>query len=140
VKPQSFRTRSTQNAAPGFSLIELMIAVTIVAILASIALPSYRSYVTRGNRAAAQAEMMSLANREQQFLLANRAYADKAALTASGYVLPLEVSRFYNWDVTAEATPVPAFTITLTPIGSQARDGALTLDNRGNKTPAEKWR
>jgi type IV pilus assembly protein PilE len=83
---------------------------------------------------------MSLANREQQFLLANRAYADKAALTASGYILAPEVSRFYTWDLTTEIAPVPAFTITLTPTGSQVKDGPLTLDNRGNKTPAEKWR
>ncbi len=52
----------------GFTFVELMITVAIIGILVAIALPSYRQYILRGNRAAAQAEMMDIANREQQFL------------------------------------------------------------------------
>lgn len=68
-----------------------------VAILAAIALPSYERYVLRGKRAAARAQMIDIANREQQYFLANRAYADKAALDAGGYSLPSEVAAGYGY-------------------------------------------
>ncbi|KQX21995.1 type IV pilin protein [Variovorax sp. Varisp85] len=123
----------------GFTLIELMITVAIVAILAAIALPSYQQYVIRSKRSAAQAQMMDIANRQQQFLLANRNYADKAALTASGYALPAEVSSNYSYDITLSTTGVPGYTLTLTPLGSQSGDGALTLNSEGVKTPLAKW-
>jgi len=123
----------------GFTLIELMVVMTIIAILAGIAIPSYRQHVIRSHRSSAQAEMMSLANREQQFLIANRSFADKAELTANGYAPPPEVTDFYSWDVMIPGAAPPVFIITLTPIGSQAKDGALTLDSRGNRTPVEKW-
>ena len=123
----------------GFTLIELMITVAIVAILAAVALPSYRQYVIRSKRSAAQAQMMDIANRQQQFLLANRNYADKTALTASGYALPSDVSVNYGYDIVLSTTGAPGFTLTLTPQGGQASDGPLTLDNAGVKTPAGKW-
>jgi len=133
---QSFRQR-------GFTLIELMITVVIVAILASVALPAYQEQVRRGHRAAAQTEMMDIANREQQFLLANRAYADKAALEGSGYALPSELASKYGYAIAVNnaATP-PTFTITFTPSGSQTSDGALVLNSAGAKTragEASKW-
>ena len=46
----------------GFSLIELMVAMAIIAILTAIAFPSYQSYITRSSRAAVQTELLELAN------------------------------------------------------------------------------
>jgi len=137
------RTGASQSGSrhrAGFTLVELMITVAIVAILAAIAYPSYQQYIIRGKRTAAKATMMDLANREQQYLLANRIYADTAAFTANGYAAPSDVTESYSWTVTVDntATP-PSFIITFSPTGTQASDGDLTLNSQGIKTPAAKW-
>lgn len=132
----------------GFTLIELMIVVVIVAILASIAYPSYRNQVVKGNRAAAQGYMMSLSSREEQIMLDNRSY--KAATTAQladangplRFAPPVEVSKFYDLSIAAPIAVVPpTYMITATPKagGMQATDGILTLDNTGKRLPAGKW-
>jgi len=123
----------------GFTLIELMITVAIVAILAAIAYPSYQQYVLRGNRGAAQGAMMEIASRQQQFLLANRAYASKSELETSGYALPSDVSSRYDYDVTLGTGTLPTFTITFTAKGAQVDDGNLTLNSEGVRTPVDKW-
>jgi type IV pilus assembly protein PilE len=123
----------------GFTLIELMITVAIVAILASIALPAYQDQVRRGHRAAAQTEMMDIATRQQQFFMANRSYA--TSLANLNYALPTDVAAKYTAAVAADnAAAPPTFTITFTATGSQSADGNLTLNNAGVKTPAEKWK
>ena len=116
-----------------------MIVVVIIGILLTVALPGFRDQMIRGNRAAAQAEMLDLANRQQQFFLANRSYADKDALLAGGYRLSSEIAEKYDFTVTVDNSAVPQFLITFTPLGRQAVDGPLSLDNRGEKTPADKW-
>ncbi|TXS90015.1 type IV pilin protein [Parahaliea aestuarii] len=131
------RTRDVRHR--GFTLIEVMIVVVIVAILLAVALPSFRNQVIRGHRVDAQGQMMEIANLQQQFLLSDRAYADKATLEASGYALPADVDQHYNYSITLGAGAAPSFTITFTPVGGQAVDGSLTLNSAGVKTPADKW-
>ena len=123
----------------GFTLIELMITVAIVGILSAIAYPSYTQYMIRANRAAAQAEMMDIANRQQQFLLTDRGYASKTTLEASGYSLPSNVSSKYSYAIVIGTGTVPSYTLTFTPTGPQASDGDLMLTSEGAKTPADKW-
>jgi type IV pilus assembly protein PilE len=137
----------------GFTLVEMMITVAIVAILAAVALPSYQKYVVRGKRTAAQAQMMDIANREQQYFLANRAYADYDTLNSqTGYTLPSEVSANYTPTIepgkvldascaaVASATPSFVITLTATASGSQQGDGNLSLSSEGVKCPNGKWR
>jgi type IV pilus assembly protein PilE len=130
---------TVQRRNGGFTLIELMMVVAIVSILLAIVLPGFQNQMIRGHRSAAKSEMLEIANRQKQFLLSDRAYASKATLTAGGYALPADIATHYDYDITIPASTVPAFTITFTPKGAQASDGALTLNSEGVKTPAEKW-
>jgi len=115
-----------------------MIAVVIVGILAAVAFPSYQNYVVKSNRAAVQAFMMDVENRQKQYLLDARSYT--ADLATLGMAAPSDVSNFYTVAIAASATP-PAFEIRATPaVGTrQEADGELTLHSDGTKTPADKW-
>lgn len=126
------------NKKRGFTLIELMVTVAIIAILAAIALPNYTDHVRKGRRASAQTFLTEAANRQAQFLLDARNYAvGSAALTTLNMSVPTEVSRYYDVTVDpAAATNPPSFTITATPVvgAGQVVDGVITLDNLGTKT------
>ena len=124
-----------------FSLIELLIAVVVVAILTAIAFPSYQGYMRKGSRAAAQALLIDVANRQTQYLLDARNYAvGPGALAALNMTLPTEVASFYTIAVenasggTTPTTP-PTFLVKATPITGtrQEPDGELRLVHDGGK-------
>jgi type IV pilus assembly protein PilE len=123
----------------GFSLVELMIAVAIVGIMTSIALPAYGQYLIKSNRAAAQAHLLELAQGQQQYLLDNRAYAQ--TLEELGIATPAAVSSRYAIALHIDAGPPASFTATATPLAGskQQADGALTIDSAGSRTPAALW-
>jgi type IV pilus assembly protein PilE len=120
----------------GFTLIELLIVIVVVSILAMVAFPSYRDSIRKSDRRAAQAAMMEIANRERQFFVANRTFADETAL---GFTLPAELEGKYTFEIVVSNGPPPSFEILFDAIGVQAPDGDLTLDSAGVRTPEGKW-
>ena len=137
----TFAELQTVRRQHGFSLIELLIAVVVVAILTAIAFPSYQGYMRKGSRAAAQALLIDVANRQTQYLLDARNYAvGPGALAALNMTLPTEVASFYTIAVenasggTTPTTP-PTFLVKATPITGtrQEPDGELRLVHDGGK-------
>jgi len=100
----------------GFTLPEVMIVVAIMAILAAIAYPSYVQYVTRSNRSAAESFIMTVSNKQEQYMLDARQYASD--VPTLNLPVPPEVSKNYNITVAASAVP-PSYTITAQPTGTQ---------------------
>ena len=125
------------RVARGFTLVELMITIAIVAVLVSIAFPTYESYVRRGKRATAQSALMTIANRQQAYLLDMRAYT--SSLTALSFSAPQELRNDYAFDVVVDNAASPrTFVATATPLNQQASSGelALTVSQSGARTPA----
>ena len=122
----------------GFSLIELMIVLAIMAILTAIAYPSYQDHLRKGRRAAAQTFVLEAASRQQQYLLDARAYAvGTDAIAALSLSVPADVTRFYTVSVDPAAPTIPpTYVIRAVPISGsgQEPDGELTLDQAGLKT------
>ena len=78
------KTISTQKHESGFTLIEIMIVVVIVAILASIALPAYQDYVMRGNRAEGRAAIATVAQQLERCFTRTNSYNDASCNFATG--------------------------------------------------------
>jgi type IV pilus assembly protein PilE len=121
----------------GFTLIELMIAVALVAILVATALPSYSGYVRRSMRTEAQSYLMSVAARQQQFLVDTRVYA--GTVDAMGMPVPARIAGAYLVKMEVLAGPPQTFLLTAEPKGDQAKEscGAMTLNQAGAKTAAK---
>ena len=129
-----------RKSSGGFTLIELMVVVAIVAILTLVAYPAYQGFVVKANRAEAKSYLMDVAQMQQLYFNDARTYAETAADLNS--IPPERVAK--NYAVTFEITtvpPPPTFIITAVPKGdAQEDDGDLTIDNTGEKLHAgEPW-
>lgn len=141
---RSYSLRHGRPAA-GFTLIELMITVAVVAILASIALPSYTSYIARARRADARTQLVQAAQFMQRFYAANDSYLqDRSGNAVLGQVpagllhSPADSSALYDLAIplgVAPLTNAASFTIRMVPVagGSMANDecGTFTLTSTG---------
>lgn len=136
------RAHAGPGRPAGFTLIELMIAVVVVAILMAIAIPSYESYVQKSRRTDAKTALLDLATREQRFYSTNNSFTDSPqdlGYGAAGTTFPMTVgSGYYSVNVIAPAgASPPTFTITATPVGSQTADtecASFTVDNTGKQS------
>ena len=77
----------------GFTLIEVMIVVTIPGIVAAIATPSYIEYVRKGKRADAKVELFRLAQMQESYFVQNLSYAKDLTTGAGGLGLGVTVSQ-----------------------------------------------
>lgn len=119
----------------GFNLIELLIVLVIVGIIASMAFPSYQSYVLKANRSEAINSLLDIM-RAQEDAFAND-FSYTTDLTELNYNTN-QTSYSGIYIITAQAcggdTLSECVLLTATAQGSQAVDGNLTLNSRGERT------
>ncbi|MGA2842497.1 MAG: type IV pilin protein [Steroidobacteraceae bacterium] len=128
----------------GFSLIELAVAMVIVAIIAAIAIPSYSNYALQSHRTDAKTALLDLASLEERYYSVNNTYTLTPANL--GYTaFPQTVgSGYYQVNVTNVNPPAlntPAtYTLTATAIGTQTKDTlctSFTLNQQGVQTSSD---
>jgi type IV pilus assembly protein PilE len=145
----------------GFTLVELLITVAIVAILATIALPSYFDFLQKSRRADAHSALTKLQLEQEnlrsncrfyaQGIGANNSCPDTATDSSTVTVQGNTTSRdgYYTIGIEAGSADGNSFTLVATPVagGPQAADTScasikLTVDNtnpNGLKTPTDCW-
>lgn len=138
------RDQILRNA--GFTLVELMIVVAIIAVLAAIALPTYTSYITKTRRTAAKGCLSEYANYMERYYTTNLRYDQDTqatpvqnSLTLAGLdcATPQRTGNDYDYSFPSGAASVSTYTIQAVPKGTQlARDtlcGTLTLNQAGKR-------
>jgi len=131
MAPDSVNHMNTRKQH-GFSLIELMVVVTIIGILASIAYPNYTQYVFRSKRSEAKVELERRSQalekcytRYMSYLSANCTPLAAAGNTANNY-----------YAISAVTPDAVTYTLTATAIGTQANDkkcATLSLSSNGER-------
>jgi len=128
-----------QRHAAGFTLIEMMVAVVLVSILASIAIPSYRSYVRRGQFAEAFANLADLRVKMEQYYQDNKFYGTTATSTAcptlpnTPSAFPIAGKYFTVSCGNLGAAPAQTYTLTATGTAGLTTGYAYTLNQSGTK-------
>lgn len=125
--------RGTRRSMRGVTLVELMIVCVVIAILATIAIPSYRQYMLRTHRAEGKATLMQTAQELERCYTRFNAYNAGACTIATTLGGAGVNSTGNHYTITATPT-ASAYTLTAAPQGPQAQDtgcGNLTLTQAG---------
>ena len=120
----------------GFTLIEVMIAVVIIGILASIAYPSYTQYVTRTYRDSAKACLSEYAHAMERRYSTKLSYEGEtpklecasASSLDSRYKIEVTTITQSTFTVTAKPTPLQE--------AKETQCGTMTIDQKGKRTAA----
>jgi type IV pilus assembly protein PilE len=119
----------------GFTLIEVMITVAIVAIIAAVALPNYIDYMTRSKLVEAKTNLSDMRTRLEQYFLDNRKYPAECIPSAAGpagdkkIYLPASMKFFTVTCALADTT------YTITAKGNDSmKDFEFTIDQANTRT------
>jgi type IV pilus assembly protein PilE len=137
-----------QNRMRGFTLIELLVTITIIGILAAIAIPSYTAYINRANRSDARGQLLEAAAFMQRAYSQNNAYPN--ALPSAYQQSPASGAAKYTLSVTNPSGTATSYVLRATRAGTMAGDecGDFTLDQAGvrgivsaasGRTPTDCW-
>jgi type IV pilus assembly protein PilE len=116
----------------GFTLMELVVTMTIIAILAAVAIPIYTEQVAKGRRAEGRVSLLEAANAMERAFTVNNRYP--TTLAAAGYKIHSgDNPTDGHYDLAVAATDT-TFTLTATPRRADATCGAFSLTHTGVRT------
>jgi type IV pilus assembly protein PilE len=129
------KTSQSQGRAPGFTLIELMVAMAIVAILTAIAYPSYRNYVIRGQLTTATNALSAMQANMERYFQDNRTYLATGTFTPPCAVTPSPTYGSTGSTFTVSCPTLTATTFQLQAVGSGSVAGfTFYIDNFNNQS------
>lgn len=137
----SNRCRHPRRDAKGFTLIELIIAIAIVGILASVAYPQYQNYLRRGQLAESFSTLADMRVKLEQHYQDNKFYGTTAASsdcpTLSGYTAFPVTSKYFSFTCAGGAAPSQTYTVTATGAGGLTTGYDYTINQAGTKGTAK---
>lgn len=123
----------------GFTLIELMITVAIVAIIASVALPSYTDYITRSKLTEAQGNLADLRVKMEQYYMDNRRYSATTATGTCGIpgnnTPTVSNAKYFTYACASSSVNAAGdqqYTLTAAGVATQGLDGIAFTINHAN--------
>ena len=114
------------RASRGFTLVELLVAVVVIAILAAVAVPAYRDQIRKGRRAEAHEALMQVQTAQERWRSNNVSYA--ATVAALGQSA---VSASGNYAIGVSGATATGYTATATAQAKQAGDSACGCHHGG---------
>ncbi len=131
------RAPAMRARSGGFTLIEVVVVMAIIAILAAIAIPNYTEYIRRGHRSDAKTALLQVAQWQERFRTESITNAYSPALPAGMATVGSGGAARYTIAV-AQPGGNQTFTLTATRQGSQLGDpcGDFIVDQTGQQTTA----
>ena len=148
LQPTHYNERSRRHSG-GFSLIEILTVIGLLAVLGSIAVNTYRSYILRAARTEGRMALLAIQVAQEKFFLQNNAYAQDIATVIAAPPAGLGVSTLTaggvtsggNYTISFAAVTPNTYTLQAVATGTQVKDTAacltFTINDQGTRTPAD---